>query len=619
MAEYEAQPPDEQSPLLGHPSSALGSSYQPNRRATGLWHFCTEGTRTYFIILMSTCFVGASDPPFKSAFPQIYKAFLCCQQDAWKCHDKDWCETSSGNSSERQLSDIFQWQSILNAAGGAFSVWIWYWGIWPWIQERRQSPGGKDMTTPLIMSQLGVMLLEVVNTIVAYWAQGQSISTPCFKNLVIFAPVVAFCVGGGPYMYWAMRENIISASVGQPSAPYTSVHHRASLPSDPDSTAPCEVVNERDNVPYQVLNRQTAFVVLPGFSLVAQFLSSKVTKSFLAKNEYSDTAYFRCVVAGLLGFAFGVWILWLLPEIPRPETADVPAGPAPTPPIPDPRSDNTSVNHLGPESTSPPTPEQRISRFRTFLSALGTRTFLVTTIVILSGIARSPLTSSISSNFATRYISRRLNFDTSDVVLLVTVANIFPLALAMILLLITARVAKPEPPTRGPTDGSDDPHSSTSATADATSPSEHEITVSLWQILPPLCLLVLGIIGTIIMSLPRTISLTTESDFSVKVAIFLISAGSTYPVFTEPILAKWSAEDKKPSVFPWQQIINAPFLILGTRLLNWGFQKESSSLPGDDDDISGQGICWTYVGILLVCLFAGFCLVLAASVSRMRR
>jgi len=70
------------------------------------------------------------------------------------------------------------------------------------------------MTRPLILSQFGVLILEVVNTFVAYGAQRNLISTTQFNNFVIFAPAISFLVGGGPATYWSFRENIVAVAVG---------------------------------------------------------------------------------------------------------------------------------------------------------------------------------------------------------------------------------------------------------------------------------------------------------------------------------------------------------------------------------------------------------------------
>ena len=88
-----------------------------DRHATRIWFFA-EGTRIYLLILTSTCFVAASDPPFKASLTRLYKDFLCCQQDPTKCHDRIWCEIESGNATERDLSRLFRSQSIFNAGGG---------------------------------------------------------------------------------------------------------------------------------------------------------------------------------------------------------------------------------------------------------------------------------------------------------------------------------------------------------------------------------------------------------------------------------------------------------------------------------------------------------------------
>lgn len=75
------------------------------------------------------------------------------------------------------------------------------------------------MTTPLILSRFGVLILEVVNTIVAYGAQKNVISVTQFERLVTYAPVVSFLIGGGPATYWSYRENIVAVAVGRPSTP----------------------------------------------------------------------------------------------------------------------------------------------------------------------------------------------------------------------------------------------------------------------------------------------------------------------------------------------------------------------------------------------------------------
>lgn len=69
------------------------------------------------------------------------------------------------------------------------------------------------MTRPLILSQTGIFLLEIVNAVVAYAALNNIISITKFRYLVIFAPTVSFLIGGGPATYWAFRENIIAAAV----------------------------------------------------------------------------------------------------------------------------------------------------------------------------------------------------------------------------------------------------------------------------------------------------------------------------------------------------------------------------------------------------------------------
>ena len=113
--ETDESPENELQPLL--PPSP-NSTNVFHRRATGLLSFCTEGTCIYILILISQCFIAASDPPFKASLTRLYKDFLCCQQDPSGCQDRKWCKGEPDNSSERELSNLYRSQAIFNSVGG---------------------------------------------------------------------------------------------------------------------------------------------------------------------------------------------------------------------------------------------------------------------------------------------------------------------------------------------------------------------------------------------------------------------------------------------------------------------------------------------------------------------
>ncbi|KAK4207061.1 hypothetical protein QBC37DRAFT_434064 [Rhypophila decipiens] len=622
----------EASPLIPHGTPSRNPEPEPqciattdvvyhrfDKRATGIWSFCTEGTRIYFTILIASCLIAISDLLFKASLTALYKNILCYQQNRAKCHSSQSCNGENAKASDRELSTVFQWQSVVNAVGGFISISLWYWVIWP-VLQRRQPPDQKNMTHPLLLSLIGFMVLNMVNIAMVYAAWDEKISVATFKTWVIWEQVVSFAIGGGPPTYWAYRENIIAAV----TTPSDGAQGRLGGGDGVEDT----------HKPFGVENRQTGYVLLQVSAGLSQFLAGLGLKLI----SQSTTVRFMCLLCGLasIGSAFG--FLLTLPSIPLPSPTRTEPADAPS-------------SH-GDHDARP-----ALTRTKSFTM----RDRVTVGLVLLSGIARSPLYSSIASNFAVLYISRRMDFDTSDAVLLIALAGILPPLIPVFGPQVLQHFHRRENSTSSisrpsSTTSSASKRGSTSSTYSTLSEStmspppprlpdqqpnqtqnqdlvlaedqeqnytetedlDNATLVKPSQIINPLSFLAIAIVGTSMMAFSTSLPLTHKYWF-VLTAILFISTGAQYPIFTEPILAGWSAEGKKPVVFVIQQLINAVFLSLGALLLNQGFQREAGDGDGDgDDDHSGGKIGWTFMGITLVCVAASGLLVCAAWVSRNR-
>ncbi|KAM7196756.1 hypothetical protein V8F20_006949 [Naviculisporaceae sp. PSN 640] len=606
-----------QSPEPQPPSSApTEANRRFDRRAKGVWSFCTEGTRIYFTILIASCLIAIADLLFKASLTALYKDILCCQRNKAKCHNSQLCYGENAKTSERELSEVFQLQSFVNAAGGFVSISLWYWIIWPYLQKH-QPINQKDMTQPLLLSLAGFIVLMTVNISVAYATWQEAISVATFKNLVIWEQLVSFLIGGGPPTYWAYREIIVAAVITPPEGLRQQV-------------AINEAIGDTRK-PFKLKNRQTGYVLLQVSAGLSQLLGGLVLKS-IPNYSQSTMIRFMCLLLGLVSIASAYAFLWTLPSIPLPS----PTSTGPTNP--------SSDGGCGTQSESTSRGLKRIS----------IRDGLTVALVLLSGIARGPLYSSIASNFAVFYISRRMDFNTNDAVLLISLANIFPPLIPV----LAPEVVAPSPNFYRPSTSS---VSTTTSASRKSSTSSTYSTISVpppqsslvdrhnetqaqqetqdWegtqdqripvnssgdffhvkpsQITNPLAFLATGILGASMMAFSTSLPLTHTYWF-VFTAILCISIGAQYPLFTEPILAGWSAEGKKPVVFVIQQLINAVFLSLGAWLLNHGFQREAGDGDGNGDGHSGRGIGWTYMGIMIVSVAAAGFLICAAWVSKCR-
>ena len=318
--------------------------------------------------------------------------------------------------------------------------------------------------------------------------------------------------------------------------------------------------------------RRTAYFTTALVTTVAEWISAKLTSEFIGPRSASDTAYLWCLIGGLASFVVGISFLWLLPTIPEPST-DKPVTDSRSPASILPQPDMSSSLVTGPGDSR---------------SSVKTHTSFIAILFAISGVARSPLASSVFSSFAVRYISRRLNFDTSDAVVLTKLTNIVP-PLFVVAWWLIPRLISHRP-----------------GNSRSTAP---QLPTTFSEISGALILLTIAGIGTGMMTISSSFMITRSYPF-VLTAILLICIGSWYPLFIEPILAGFSAEGKKPWVFVPQQVANAIFASLGAWLLNWGFQRET-----DDGQRPHGHIGWTYLGIMGVCVAAGCSLVAAVLLS----
>ena len=160
-------------------------------------------------------------------------------------------------------------------------------------------------------------------------------------------------------------------------------------------------------------------------------------------------------------------------------------------------------------------------------------------LVILATCAFSPLTLSISSNFAILGIQRRFSTKVDDAIIAIRYCSFA----SLILLFVRHCLFR-----------------------SARSGQKANLGVAM------LCL-VLGMVASCIMAL-------TDSVELFKAGMTLASIGSLYTLFSKPILAGWCRDDGKYAVFTGETLIEAVFRVSAALIMNWGFQGKGKDTYG---------------------------------------